>query len=160
MISPFAIGLVGSLVLVTGSALPTRAVKKAYKAPQNWLFAIGGLLMLTYSSLNYLNGGPIFFVFLQALVNIASILMMFDVPDNIDTPIVSGVGILLIAWSLTLFEGYNTLIFIIGLIGIGLGYTMNTGTFKRSTALAIGSALIATYSYLEVDWIFFWLNVF
>jgi hypothetical protein len=153
----FVIGLIGSLVLVTGAALPERAGVQAWK---NWLLAVGGALMLVYSSLNYMNGGPIFFVFLQILVNIASVFMMFNVRDDIDTPIMCLAGLALIIWSLTLFEGYSTVFFILGLTGIAMGYVMQTGTFRRSVALTLGSALIALFSYLSTSWIFFWLNVF
>ncbi len=153
----FVVGLIGSLVLVTGAALPERAGVQTWK---NWLLAAGGVLMLIYSSLNYANGGPIFFVFLQILVNIASVFMMFNVRDDIDTPIMCLAGLALIIWSLTLFEGYSTVFFILGLTGIAMGYVMQTGTFRRSIALTLGSALIALFSYLSASWIFFWLNVF
>lgn len=159
-ISPFLIGLIGSIILVAGAAYPEKPGKHPAKSLKNWLFAIGGVLMLIYSILNYLGGGPIFFIFLQVLVNVSSIFMMANTPDHIDTPIIVSLGILLIIWSLTLFEGFSTSFFILGLIGIGMGYAMNGGTAKRNLSLALGSAMIAFFSYLESDWIFFWLNVF
>jgi hypothetical protein len=116
--------------------------------------------MLIYAILGYMNGGQIFFVFLEILVVIASVLMMLNVPDKIDTPIIIGSGLILILWSLYIFENYNTIFFIIGLSGIGLGYSMEMATVRRSLALTLGSALIAVFSYIEASWIFFWLNVF
>ena len=116
--------------------------------------------MLIYAILGYLVGGPIFFIFLEILVVIASVLMMLDISDRIDTAIISIAGLILIVWSLTLFEGYNTIFFIIGLSGIGLGYAFEMGTLRRGIALTLGSALIALFSYIEASWIFFWLNVF
>lgn len=157
----FLTGLIGSLVLVTGAAWPANeSVKHPAKSTKNWLFAIGGLIMLIYAILGYRTGGPIFFVFLEILVMIASILMMLNTDDRIDTPIISITGLALIVWSLYLFEGYNTIFFIVGLCGIGLGYAFKMGTMRRNLALTLGSVLIALFSYLEASWIFFWLNVF
>ncbi len=157
----FVTGLLGSLVLVTGAAWPETAENvPPYKSAKDWLFAVGGLLMLAYAILGYLAGGPVFFVFLEVLVVIASLLMMLNTPDAFDTPVISLVGLGFIAWSLTLFEGYNTVFFILGLTGVGLGYAFQMGTVRRSLALTAGSVLIALFSYIEQSWIFFWLNVF
>ena len=116
--------------------------------------------MLAYSILNYMAGGSIFFVLLQIFINSTSVLMMLNTSDRFDTPVIILVGLCMIAWSLRLFDGYNTVFFIIGLSGIGLGYAMNMGTLKRNVSLTVGSALIALFSYLSGDMIFFWLNVF
>ncbi len=116
--------------------------------------------MLIYAIFGYSVGGPIFFIFLEVLVVIASVLMMINVDDRIDTAIISIAGVILIIWSLTLFEGYNTIFFIVGLSGIGLGYAFEMGTLRRGLALTLGSVLIALFSYIEASWIFFWLNVF
>lgn len=156
----FYIGLIGSIILVTGAAWPIVKVKHPVYSKKNWLFAIGGVFMLVFSILGYLNGGPVFFIFLQALVAVASILMMINAPDKVDIPIITTSGIALIIWSLYLFEGYNTIFFILGLTGIGLGYTLQMGTVRRNAALTIGSILIAVFSYVEASWIFFWLNTF
>jgi hypothetical protein len=162
MDSIFLTGLIGSLILVSGAAWPEgKDVTHPVKSLKNWLFAIGGLTMLLYAIFGYLaGGGPIFFVMLEILVVIASLFMMLNIPDKIDTPIISLIGIGLIIWSLTLFEGYNTVFFILGLSGIGLGYAFTMGTLRRSIALTLGSILIALFSYIEASWIFFWLNVF
>ncbi len=152
-------GIVGALLLVTGAALPERA-EEPLASPKDWCFAIGGFVMLLYAIFNYMAGGPIFFLFLELFVNVASVFMMFNVRDSIDTPIMIGVGIIFILWSLLLFQGIGTLFFVAGLTGIAMGYVMQTGTFRRSVALTVGSALIALFSYLSGSWIFFWLNVF
>ncbi|MBI2638410.1 hypothetical protein HYW83_02365 [Candidatus Peregrinibacteria bacterium] len=157
----FLTGLVGSLILVTGAAWPeAKDIRHPTKSLKNWLFAIGGFVMLIYAFLGYQQGGPIFFVILEILVAIASILMMLNTPDKIDTPIIAVSGLGLIIWSLYLFENYGTVIFILGLCGIGLGYAFQMGTMRRSVALTLGSILIALFSYIEASWIFFWLNVF
>ena len=157
----FLTGIIGSLILVTGAAWP---IKKKIKHPaastKNWLFAIGGLTLLLYAILGYQQGGPIFFVFLEILIVIASILMMLNTPDKIDTPIIAIIGLGLIIWSLYLFEGYNTVFFILGLSSMGLGYAFQMATLRRSIALTIGALAIALFSYIEASWIFFWLNVF
>jgi hypothetical protein len=161
MTPTFLTGLAGSLILVTGAAWPVLKTRKhPTKSTKNWLFAIGGLVMLIYAVLGYMQGGPIFFIFLQALIGLASILMMLNVKDRIDIAVISLAGLGLIGWSLYLFEGYNTIFFIIGLTGIALGYTFQMGTLRRSIALTLGSVLIALFSYIEASWVFFWLNVF
>lgn len=157
----FYTGLIGSLVLVTGAAWPeSKDVKHPAKSLKNQLFFVGGLVMLLYSILGYLNGGAIFFLILELLVAVSSIMMMLNTPEKIDTPIILMSGLGLIIWSLYLFEGYNTVFFILGLSGIGLGYVFKMGTLRRNLALTLGSALIAVFSYIEASWIFFWLNLF
>lgn len=157
----FITGLVGSLVLVTGAAWPeARGAKHPVKSLKNWLFVVGGSIMFLYAFLGYQQGGPIFFVILQIFVCISSILMMLNTSDKVDTPILAISSLGLIIWSLYLFEGYNTILFILGLCGIGLGYAFQMGTLRRSIALTLGSVLIALFSYIEASWIFFWLNVF
>ena len=156
----FWVGIVGSLVLVAGAAYPSRKIKVPWKSLKNWLFAIGGLFMLAYSALNYLDGGPIFFLILQIFINSTSILMMMDTSDKFDAWFISIVGAGMVAWSLYLFEDYSTVIFILGLLGIGMGYAFDFGSLRREVALTIGAILIAVFSYIVPDWIFFWLNVF
>jgi len=157
----FITGLAGSLILVTGAAWPEgKDVKHPTTSIKNWLFAIGGLVMLLYAIFGYQQGGPIFFVMLEILVAISSVLMMLNTPDKVDIPVLALSGLGLVVWSLYLFEGYNTVLFILGLLGIGLGYALQIGTLRRSVALTLGSALIALFSYIEASWIFFWLNVF
>ncbi len=157
----FFTGLVGSLVLVTGAAWPeAKGGRHPMRSIKNWLFAIGGLFMLLYSVFGYQQGGPIFFVILEIMVVLASVLMMLDAPDKVDVPVLSVTCLGLIVWSLFLFDGYNTVFFIVGLGGIGLGYALQMGTLRRSVALTAGSGLIALFSYFEASWVFFWLNVF
>lgn len=160
MTQTFLIGIIGSILLVLGAAWPEKTNTTPIKSIKNWLLAIGGFIMFIYALLGYLQGGPIFFVFLEAMIIIASIMMMIDVEDLIDTIVISISTLALTAWSITLFEGYSTIIFILGLAGIALGYTLKSGTIKRSLALTIGSILIAIFSYMTQSWIFFWLNIF
>ena len=157
----FIIGLIGSLILVTGAAWPEgKDLVHPMKSRKNWLLAIGAAFMFVYALLGYLNNGPIFFLFLQGFVIIASIMMMLNTSDKVDLVVMTLGGVGFVAWSLALFEGYTTIIFILGLVGIGLGYALQMGTVKRSASLMIGSILIAVFSYIEASWIFFWLNVF
>lgn len=157
----FISGIIGSLVLVTGAAWPEiRAVNHPMRSTKNWLFAIGGFIMFLFSIFNYLQWGPIFFVILETIVVISSILMMANTPDKIDTIVLSISNLCLIIWSLYLFEGYNTIFFILWLCWIWLGYAFKMWTFRRNLALTLWSFLIALFSYIESSWIFFWLNLF
>jgi hypothetical protein len=154
-------GIAGSLVLVTGAAWPSEKVKKPIYSFKNWLFLIGGLIMLGFSALNYyLNSAPFFFIIFELFIAITGILMMADTDDRLDMIIVCLASVVFIIWSLYLFEGYSTLIFILGLSITGLGYTFEMETVRRSSALAIGSLLIAIFSYITASWLFFWLNLF
>jgi len=121
---------------------------------------MGGLVMLTYSIFSYQQGGSVFFILLQGLVSVSSVMMMLNVPDKIDIPVITLSGLGLIIWSLFLFEDYSTIFFILGLSGIAMGYALKMGTVKRSLSLTLGSILIAIFSYIGGDWVFFWLNVF
>lgn len=157
----FLTGLIGSLILVTGAAWPEgKKIKHPVKSIKNWLFTVGGLLMLLYAILGYLEGGSIFFVILEILVAISCVLMMLNTDDRIDLPIIGGSSLALIIWSIYLAKGYNIIFFILGLAGIGLGYAFKMGTLRRDIALTIGSLLITLFSYIEANWIFFGLNLF
>lgn len=157
----FVTGLVGSLILVIGAGWSEgKDVKHPVKSFKNWLLAIGAYIMLLYAVLGYQQGGSVFFVILEILPAIASIFMMLNTPDIIDTPAIGISTLGLIVWSLYLFSNYNTVFFILGLSGIGMGYAFQMGTLRRSVALTFGSLLIAVFSYMEASWIFFWLNAF
>jgi len=160
MLPAFYIGLTGAIILVGGAAYPIRPVKHPAQSLKNWLYAIGGAIMLWYSILNYLIDGSIFFVFLQILVNLAGVLMLINVKESLSTVIISLGGIFLVGWSLRLFEDFSTLLFILGLIGISLGYISDITSTKRYIDLTIGSALVSLFSYAQGDMIFFWLNAF
>jgi hypothetical protein len=159
MIDDVIVGLIGSLILVAGAAWPSKKVELPTQSKKNWLFAVGGLIMLLYSVLNYLAGGSVFYIFLQLFVTVGAILMMLNTPDKVDVPILSVLGFGFIVWSLYLFEGYNTVFFVFGLIGIAMGYSFDDGSIRRDAALTFGSFLIAGFSYMEANWIFFWLNL-
>ena len=156
----FIIGLTGVLTLVLGAAWPEER-GKAFYSTKNWLFAFGALLMLAYAALNYFYGaGSVFFILLELMVIVASVLMMLDTPDKVDTVVLGIFGLAFIAWSLFLYEGTSTVFFIAGLTGVSLGYAFATGTLRRFLALIVGSVLVAYFSYLMSDWIFFGLNSF
>lgn len=116
--------------------------------------------MFVYALLNYLSGGVIFFMILQALVVFSSVLMLLNTPNKINIPLIIASKIGLIIWSITLFEDYTTLIFIFGLLGIAFGYVLKPYTLKGNAALTLGSFLIVIFSYLAKDWIFLSLNSF
>jgi len=157
---PGIIGIAGGVILVAGAASPDRPILRPVASLKNWLFAVGGFVMLVYSVMNWRLGGSVFFVFLEGLVNLSSVFMMLDTDDRIDAPIIGVATVGLILWSLRLFPGFRTILFILGLAGVAVGYCSDAGTRRRETALLAGSALIAGFSYLEHNWIFLWLNFF
>lgn len=157
----FLTGLIGSIILVIGAAWPEPTLPKhPTQSTKNWLFAVGGVVMLAYSILGYMQGSPIFFVLLEILIVISNILMMLKVDDRIDVLIIGLGGLGFSIWSLYLFQGYATILFVIGLSLIGFGYSFDMKTLRRAVALTLGSLIIAAFSYLEASWIFFWLNTF
>ncbi len=147
----FIIGLLGSLLLIIGVATPTQKTK-------NILFAAGNTCMFAYALLGYLAGGPVFFLILQIFVAISTVSMLLKIRDAYDTPLLAITGFALVLWSLSLFEGYSTALFVVGLALLGIGFAMDTGTLKREVALMIGSVVIAVFSFLMSDWIFVGLN--
>lgn len=146
-----AIGLVGSALLVAGMA--TGMLQR-----KNTLFAVGNACMFTYALLGYLAGGPVFFVILQTFIACSTVCMLLRVPDRYNTPILAMAGVGLVAWSLALFEGWHTAIFVAGLVLLGIGFAMDAGTRRREWAFLLGSAVIAVFSLLLRDWVFVALN--
>lgn len=155
-----ATGLLGAALVVVGAAWPDKPGSQTHRTSvKNWLLAGGGVVMLTYALLGHLQGGPIFFVFLEAMIVVASILMMLDTDERIDVAILGVVGIGLAGASLVLFEGYQTLLFVLGLVAIALGYTLETGSLRRDVCFCVGRAMIALFSFLQASWVFFGLNL-
>ncbi len=160
MTPAFLTGIVGSLILVIGAALPGGRPSHPTRSAKNWFLSVGAAIMFVYSILNYQSGAPVFFVLLELLVVVASALLMLNVRESVADAIILIVSALLVAWSLTLFAGYDTLVFIAGLTGVAIGYVADAGSFRRELALCLGSGLIALFSFITGTWVFFWLNVF
>ncbi|MDB4727967.1 hypothetical protein OAF63_04175 [Saprospiraceae bacterium] len=157
----FLTGIIGSIILVIGAAWPEPKLEvHPSKSTKNWLFAIGALAMLAYAILGYINNGSIFFILLEILVVIACILMMTTINDRIKTAIILISAVGLLVWSLYLFSDKKIIVFVIGLTIVSLGYAFRPNTLRRGISLTVGSVLIAWFSWLEVNWIFFWLNTF
>src|SRR3989344_5224923 len=154
----FFTGILGSLILIIGAALPDRVTSHPARSIKNQFLAVGSTCMFAYSILNYLDGGSFFFVLLQVLIAVSTVLMLLGTDDRIDVPVLTCAGVGLALYSLSLFEGDATLIFVAGLVILGVGFALKTGTSRRNLALAVGSAIIAAFSYLQSDWIFFGLN--
>ena len=155
------IGIIGACILVAGAAYPPgENANHPMRSVKNWLFAIGGLLMLAYSTLNYVAGGSFFFIILQIFISATNVMMMLNIRDAVDIPVISTIGIAMVAWSLYLFEGIHTAAFVIGLSVLGLGYALQMGTVRRNVCLGIGSAGVCLFSIVAGDMIFFWLNLF
>lgn len=157
----FLTGLWGGLVTVLGAACPEEKVAHPTASTKNWLLALGALILLSYAVLNYFFAeGSFFFVLLEGLVIVASVLMMTNIGDKINTIVLTLAGLGFLVWSFFLYEGLNTAYFIVGLTGVALGYALKAGTVRRFAALTLGSALIAVFSYLGGDMVFFGLNAF
>lgn len=155
------IGVVGAALLVIGSALPNRTPGvKPYETVNNWLFAIGAGILFFYAWLNYLEGGLIFFAILQSLAFLAAVIMLMNVPPRYGAVVVGVGSAVMTVWSLYLLENYLTFIFVAGLLGISFGYVAHTSAFWRNLAFALGGAAIMVFSFIEGNWVFFWLNVF
>ena len=157
----FFIGLIWSLNLVTWAARPEpKKVVKSLKSTKDRLFFIWSIILTIFARLWYQNWWTIFFFILQTFVVISWILMMLDTNDTLDTIILSISWVWLTIRSLYLFEGYTTIIFIIWLLGIWLWYAFKMWSIRREAALMIWGILIAIFSYLQPNRVFFGLNTF
>lgn len=116
--------------------------------------------MFTYAILRYLEGGHVFFVLLQALVIVSTVLMLLNTDDRFNSTILTMIGLFLVGWAIRLFPEALTTLFVTGLVILGIGFALNMGTLRRNLALGTGSALIAVFSFLHEDWVFVLLNVF
>jgi hypothetical protein len=156
----FILGVIGGIILVLGAAWPDSNKKHPARVFKNWLLALGGGFTFAYALLNYLDGGIVFFVLLQVLVVVATFMMLLDANHRVSAFLISLVGAGMVAWAFYLFEDYTTLLIVLGIVGIGVGYVLPGETSARNTSLAVGSIFIALFSWIVVDWVFFWLNVF
>ncbi|MBT3349367.1 hypothetical protein HN954_02270 [bacterium] len=157
----FGLGIIGGIVTALGAFWAAKPTKHPARSLKNWLLAIGGTLLFLFALLDFLYGtGSLFFVILESLVIISCGLMMLNTCDKTDAWILAISGLGLVIWSLFLFENFSNIFFIIGLVAIGIGYALDTGTLKRNIALALGGLLVAIFSFLGASWIFFWLNIF
>jgi len=155
------IGILGAVMLIIGLLWKDKkGINHPTQSTKNWLLGVGAFIMLIYSIMGYLSGtGAIFFIFLQSLVVLSSVLMMLNVPDKTASLMIIIVGIILLIWSVALFENFGLLFFIAGLVGIGLGFVLKK-PMSRNIGFGLGGALIALFSYIGANWVFFWLNVF
>ena len=154
-------GIVGGCMLVLGAAWQEQNVKNnPLHSVKDWLLFIGGVILLIYAILGFfLQHSSPFFIFLELLTLVASILMMLNTDDRFDTIFLSLLGLGFIAWSLSLSLSIDTVWFIVGLTGIAVGYALTPG-WKRDLAFTLGSTCVCIFSFLVGSWVFFWLNVF
>lgn len=153
------IGTLGSFLVVIGAALPGKSGEKPIFSKRNWLLLSGAVALFAYAWMRWQGGGSVFFVLLEALVIAGSVLMMLGTSDRIDFFIIGGATALFAGLSLAFAQETDTLFFIVGLGGIGLGYAWEAGTWRREAALFTGSILIASYSALEGEIVFLSLNI-
>lgn len=160
MNSIFLIGTLGAVITVLGVAWPSPKHTSSPYCTKNYVFAVGNSLMFAYAVLQYTQGGTLFFVLLECLVVIATILMFASKSDTINTYILTLSGAVFVGWSLYISKDVYTILFIIGLTILCLGYSFTINTLRRYVAFTVGSLCIAIFSYLEANWIFFALNIF
>lgn len=157
----FCVGLLGALACVSGAAWPEGDADKPAKSVKNWLFTIGGGILLIYSYLGYLyTDVPFFFIILQAFAVISASLGLAKIGDRIGSIVTITIGAGFVVWSLLLFEDFGTIVFILGLTGIALGYVLKPGTVRRNLSLTIGGAMLTLFSLLVASWIYVGLNAF
>ncbi len=156
----FIIGLLGSAILVFGSALQDRKTAHPVLSRKNQLFAVGNACMFVYAVMGYFAGGALLFILLQILIAVSTVLMLLDTDDRFDAPFIACAAAALIVYALVISSGMQTLVFVVGLAVLGIGFALNTATVRRNEALCVGSLCIAWFSYLVQDQIFLWLNVF
>lgn len=157
----FWLGIIGSLILVSGAAWPIpRKLKNARASTKDRLLLIWSLIMFLFALIWYYNWSSIFFVILEILVIISCVLMMSNTNDRVDATVLSVSWIALVIRSLYLFQWYTTIIFIIWLVVLGLWYAFDTWSLRRDIALTVWSIFVALFSLLEPNRIFFWLNLF
>src|SRR5690606_38465951 len=118
-------------ILVLGAAWPEHDQEKAIHSIKNWPFALGALGLFIYSIFNYALGGSILYIFLETLALVASVLMMLELSDRADSSILGPLAGVLIVISWIMGEGAATILFILGLLGIGLGYAFTPQTRQR-----------------------------
>lgn len=157
---PELLGVLGSLILVIGAAWPVQTSGHPALSRKNQLFAVGNVCMFGYGLSNYFLGGSIFFILLQVLVLTSTVLMILNTDDVLDASILACVGAAMAVYGLFLFRDYTTVVFVVGLVTLGVGFALNMASMWRQVALAAGSVLIAWFSYTVNDPIFLWLNVF
>lgn len=116
--------------------------------------------MFSYALLNYVDGGSIFFILLQILIGVSTVVMLLNRNDTTGAMVIAFCGGALVVYALYLFRDASTLLFVIGLCTLGVGYALNMANIWRQVVLTLGSLLIAWYSLIEGDQIFLWLNVF
>lgn len=147
------LGIFAATILVMGAAWKPTPLK-------NKLFTAGNVGMFIYALLNYQNGGSVFFVLLESLILISTVLMLLEVSDKKSTLILTASGLSFVIWSLFLFEDYTTVIFIFGLTVLGMGFAFKNDTLRRDVALTAGSAVLGLFSYLDQAWLFVYINLF
>lgn len=149
------IGIIGSIILLLASSF--HYSKKSIK---KYLFTLGNLCMFAYALFNFIDGGSIFFIYLQILINFSSLLLWLNMNDKYDQPLILGLGGLLTYLALDINLDFLTLLFVIGIITLALGFSTDTKKPTHNIFLFAGSMLIAIFSFYHKDLIFFTLNLF
>lgn len=87
-------------------------------------------------------------------------LMMIKAREKSGMIILGILGLGLVITSFFMDQSTQTLRFIFGLMGISLGYTFKPCSRRRDATLTVGSLLIAIFSAIQFNRVFFGINVF
>lgn len=155
------IGIIWGIILVFGAA---RQEKNTPIHPRNSvkerLFAIWWIIMFIYSIFHYFEGGSPLYILLEIFICIASRLKMMKEQWKNDMRTLWFLGASLITISYLINQTEQIIRFISWFIIVSLWYISKGGTTNRNAALTIWWLLISIFSYLEMSWIFFAVNVF
>lgn len=144
----FIIGVVGAVCTVIGAGWPDKVPKKPRFSVKNRLFFVGNTLVFCYSVLLAREGGTVFFLYLESVVMLGTILMMTTIPKIYNVIATSVLGLFFVFRVLLGTQDRQTLIFVVGLTGLTIGFVSPAATLQREGALTLGSIGVAIYSYV------------
>lgn len=116
--------------------------------------------MIIYAVFRYMAGGSVFFLLLEAMMLLATVLMLVQAKESISRTLILIMGFLLSATAFFIKIDPETLIFVAGLTIVSVGFTSGANTIRRNALLALGSGLVALFSAIQHDPVFLWMNVF
>lgn len=154
------VGIVASTFLVIGALLPDAPNVHPARSLKNQCFAIGNIGMIAYAWMRFLEGGSVFFLFLEAMMMLSTILMLTNAHERLSQMLILPTGMLFSLAALLIDIELATLLFVIGLTVVSIGFISRGGTLRRSIFLTLGSGLVAVFSAIQHDVVFLWMNAF
>jgi len=153
-------GIFGSIAIILGMLYQEQNTNKLpHKSVKNRLFFIGGILMTLYSFLDFFQNKVLFFLVLQLFLLTTCVVMITNINEKKALIINIIALIIFVAWSFLAVNSIITLIFIFGLIIVGMGYTFKFSPTKRDIAFIIGSVLLTIFSVINHNPIYIAINL-